>query len=473
MTSQILDMSSLKLGRSFSQLPGDIMLEILGNVDLEDVLSFLATCRNFYSVRETRSLWLRLLKRMDRRHPLPCSFDEDLTKMDLHRLIATAMRARRLQNNLARDEPQPIGLIRSHRFNQDMDVLGIIPGADLILLHIRGRGIACLWDISAMKSLASVYIGRTILLYSDAHFERGKFLIGFEISDEPDFDPDENGPSVIRVLEVKHGSAQQPSLREVFHVPVTTPFPECLFLDSRYIGVLGDRTEEAYRVCIYDLNSDSKVSSQLQHVLPSDAESGLQASIIGDYLYLMVEEEEQLSICHYAIRDLLSSGVNPPHTVMDGNFTKTSSIGCFHNSGLHLRGVIAVSLSFGNPGMIVRFWPTSSTDNPNPELTFTNAVEKTLRHSVISNPYDAELIGMGNCANDILIATKDHRPRSRSPPTLHLVRFDPDTHTTRTVPLALPSNIILQEIVSVHLEECKGRLILLDESWTLWVVSYS
>ncbi|KDQ51548.1 hypothetical protein JAAARDRAFT_504154 [Jaapia argillacea MUCL 33604] len=466
-------MSSLKPGRSLSQLPGDIILEILRNVDLEDVLSLLVTCRNFYCIRETRSLWLRLLKRMDRRHPLPCSFDEDLTKMDLQSLIATTMRARRLRNNWARDEPQPIGPIRSHRFNQDMDVLGIIPGADLVLLHVRGTGAASLWDISAMKLVASIHIGCTILLYSDVHFERGRYLIGFESSDEPDFDPDENGPTVIRVLEVKHGSAQQPSLHEIFHAPVTIPFPRCLFLDSRHIGVLGDRTEEAYRVCIYDLISDSKVSSQLQHVLPSDAESGLQASIIGDYLYLMAEEEQQLCICHYAIRDLLSSGVNPPPTVMDGNFTKTSSVGCFHNSGLHSRGVIAVSVSFRNAGMIVRFWPTSSTNNPHLELTFTNAVEKILPHSVISNPYDFELIGMGNCANDILIATKDQRPRHRSRPTLHLVRFDPDARTTRAVPLALPSDIHLDEIMSVHLEEFKGRLILLDKSWTLWVISYS
>ncbi|KDQ51542.1 hypothetical protein JAAARDRAFT_81382 [Jaapia argillacea MUCL 33604] len=169
------------------------------------------------------------------------------------------------------------------------------------------------------------------------------------------------------------------------------PAAACLFLNSRCLGVLGDWTEEAYRICIYDMDSGSSVSSQLHYTLPADVESRIQASIIGDRLYLLVGEVDHLSICHFAMQGLIS-GVNPPNAMMVGAFTETQIHRCFQNLGLHSRGVMAVSVSFNGPGMIIHFWPTSSTSTLNHQLTFTNAVETTLSEPAISNRNGVETL---------------------------------------------------------------------------------
>ncbi|KDQ51562.1 hypothetical protein JAAARDRAFT_199026 [Jaapia argillacea MUCL 33604] len=396
---------SVRKGGRLDELPGDLILEILSHLaDLEGVLAFLATCRRFHEFRESRSMWLEVLKTMQSRRPLPCPYDDDLTKFELTSLIDAAMHARRLENNWSKDEPSVIGTIRSFPFGESIDVIAFIPGTELILLHFQEQGTAALWDLTSAKFVGSVVVGRILLLYSDMYLERGRLVVAFETSDETFFVPGSNVPTMLRVVALNHAP---PSINVIFQQALTSQCAEVIFLDDRYVGFIGSQTDTTHHICIYALNSSKTVLCNLQCGIPLNTEQGpahLEVSIIADELYVMVEDEQQLHIYHYHLEELLSSGVplsprgplesNAPLqslAIVDGSFNKTHIPGGYYNTGFPSRGVMMVSASSSRAGTTVRFWPASNSTS---SYIFADAVEAPINRTVFCND-SGELIGMG------------------------------------------------------------------------------
>ncbi|KAJ7113769.1 hypothetical protein C8R44DRAFT_228591 [Mycena epipterygia] len=162
--------------------PQDVLLELAKQLDVADLISFLATCRVIREVQLERTLWIDALARIKtvQMQPLPLSSADELDTLPLQQLQDTVRWAARVIHNLRSDSPRPV-LLRT--FNMETTVGGIfpIPGTNIAVSCAFGS-VSC-WDIPTSLRVAHLEIPGLKLQPQTLCLEiKGKALIGAYIS---------------------------------------------------------------------------------------------------------------------------------------------------------------------------------------------------------------------------------------------------------------------------------------------------
>ncbi|KAJ7574515.1 hypothetical protein C8J56DRAFT_5387 [Mycena floridula] len=166
-----------------SSFPADILLIITNLLHL-DALPLLMTCHAFYALAEKRIFWIGILDQYGKRNPLPLPPFTDLASLTLEELKTVTTRARRLERNLAKTKPQFIdGLVKFYSFpGMVVQVVFVIPGTKLVILHFQGTKLACM-DIESGVIVAEVaFLHEFCYVECMPHFVTGKCIFGLSVS---------------------------------------------------------------------------------------------------------------------------------------------------------------------------------------------------------------------------------------------------------------------------------------------------
>ncbi|KAJ6497483.1 hypothetical protein C8R45DRAFT_128438 [Mycena sanguinolenta] len=145
-----------------TELPTDILLEIVKLLLLPDPLALLLTCRSLNALSNELSFWMSVLETTRRRSPIACSPDADLSQFTLPRLKDLAISWLRLQHNWNQPFPQVVRPPNSHPLdNPGAEIIYAVQGTDVLVLT-SGDSVFC-WDTSLGVSLPSaIYTGGEI-----------------------------------------------------------------------------------------------------------------------------------------------------------------------------------------------------------------------------------------------------------------------------------------------------------------------
>lgn len=184
-----------------SSLPAEILLEIIGSLQLQDAVtlstvrphmtitfhlsSLLQTCHRLWSLSHERAFWTKTLEATRFLRPLPCPLYEDFSKLDLPALKGLVRHAMRLEQNWSQEKPQISGPIQSFSLGStegDIKILFNIPGTPFIVTHTEEEGgsMTC-WSRTRGKALCSVVTGGEIEHKSTIHQGHGSCSIAVRV----------------------------------------------------------------------------------------------------------------------------------------------------------------------------------------------------------------------------------------------------------------------------------------------------
>ncbi|KAF7350956.1 F-box domain-containing protein [Mycena sanguinolenta] len=129
-----------------SELPTDILFEIVKLLPLPDPLALLLTCRSLNALSNALSFWISVLKTTRKRSPIACSPDTDLSQFPLPRLKNLAISWLQLQHNWNQPLPRVVRPPISHRlFKPEAEIIYAVQGTDILVLT-SGDCVFC-WDV--------------------------------------------------------------------------------------------------------------------------------------------------------------------------------------------------------------------------------------------------------------------------------------------------------------------------------------
>jgi hypothetical protein len=183
---------------TFLDVPSDLFAEIVKHVGLKDLYSLLAvrvyhfspssicwfrsqnkTCSAIRKYSESRFLWISVLTETRSQRPLPCPSSHDLSNTDLSELKRIARQCRTLDENWNEEAPRVVGAVRVMSCPPNGQIVALVPGANLIILHAkweRARSLICL-DTSSAKYLDIIPVERYVAEVSHPYEEQGTFMI--------------------------------------------------------------------------------------------------------------------------------------------------------------------------------------------------------------------------------------------------------------------------------------------------------
>ncbi|KAJ7072862.1 hypothetical protein C8F01DRAFT_1105510 [Mycena amicta] len=137
-----------------SDLPPEIILELVTHLPLRDVLSLLSTCRPFHALTNDRSLWISVLNTARLSTPLACPPHTVLSRpiYTLSRLKEIALHNLKLEASWRRERPSPSRPTLTTNFSEPLDIIFNVQGTDIILLNFTESMEVVCWDKKAAKA---------------------------------------------------------------------------------------------------------------------------------------------------------------------------------------------------------------------------------------------------------------------------------------------------------------------------------
>ncbi|KAF8073365.1 hypothetical protein FPV67DRAFT_741055 [Lyophyllum atratum] len=138
----------------FQLLPSDLLLDIASYLNLSDTLNYPLISSSFWNLGQFRSLWLGILKRTQKHHPLACPVATDIDQLGRDELCRIAHRTNRIDQFW--DATQPVGSLSTAQptktltialdlsEEEEVDVISSISGTTLVILYaFSGRLFCC------------------------------------------------------------------------------------------------------------------------------------------------------------------------------------------------------------------------------------------------------------------------------------------------------------------------------------------
>jgi hypothetical protein len=150
----------------------------------------LQVCTALQEYSKLRTFWLRLLKRIALRRPLPCPVAQDLSLLDDAELRALAQRAYRLERAVGRSETT-FPRHTTHTLASGLIAAQPICGTELVLFFDdEARSLVCCNFAMESETLASqpVHVGRLAIYATDAVPTAEGYLIAVFASNQDDLE---------------------------------------------------------------------------------------------------------------------------------------------------------------------------------------------------------------------------------------------------------------------------------------------
>ncbi|KAJ7099418.1 hypothetical protein B0H15DRAFT_546166 [Mycena belliarum] len=133
----------------FSELPQDIILEIMNHLALPDHISLLMTCSTFYNFSRQRSFWIMVLDATRKTATIAAPQFARLSEYSLESLQALVVAWLKLQDNWNHPFSRLMQPVTSTNLLQFTDVILAVQGTDIVLLHMRADRSAVCWDVKS------------------------------------------------------------------------------------------------------------------------------------------------------------------------------------------------------------------------------------------------------------------------------------------------------------------------------------
>ncbi|KAJ7125303.1 hypothetical protein C8R44DRAFT_782839 [Mycena epipterygia] len=130
----------------FSDLPKDIILEVVNFLALPDHISLLLTCSSVYILSNQRSFWISALNTTRLKSTIACPPSTDMSQYTLDSLRGMAFSWLKLQDNWNRPFPKIKQPTTSTFLSEPADIICAVQGTDILLLHMRESGTIICWD---------------------------------------------------------------------------------------------------------------------------------------------------------------------------------------------------------------------------------------------------------------------------------------------------------------------------------------
>ncbi|CAE6411542.1 unnamed protein product [Rhizoctonia solani] len=138
------------IGRwKLTDLPYDLLLNIVEYLSVKDVINLRKTCRPLLQFSKTRSVWTSLERSIQTRRALPLPLWRSLESLTGEELENAVSHAARVEINFLRELPTPrpiFQVIDAGRWGQ-VHWLGQVPGGRYITVFSRG-GVLSVWDVA-------------------------------------------------------------------------------------------------------------------------------------------------------------------------------------------------------------------------------------------------------------------------------------------------------------------------------------
>ncbi|CAE6412366.1 unnamed protein product [Rhizoctonia solani] len=301
-----LDLSTpVSTGRwRLTDLPYDLLLNIVEYLSVKDVLNLRKTCRSLLQFGKTRSVWTSLACSVQTRRALPLPIWRSLESLTTEELEDAVSHAARVEANLLKERPTPrliFQVIDAGRRWGQVSWLGQVPGGRYITVFFRS-GVLSVWDVApetcgcvawtqthldqythtceVLQEEQAVLIGLATGAHDVSQEEFGQFSV-FKI----DFPPLHPNVSISQVIEMQ------------IDIPITG-----LFLERGLAGVVGPFHERTAALQIYDWRTRQGILIDTGVELETDCD--LDVVAFPEEIVLYAEDSEHSMLHTYTVENI-------------------------------------------------------------------------------------------------------------------------------------------------------------------------
>lgn len=473
----------------------DILLHILTLVPLEDALSFISVSRDYRQLGEEKSLWIHLLDAVKKTQPLPCPDDVDLLGKSVKELKRLAFHTVRREHRWS-SETKNINY-RDYTMIQlgpGYSLIHSIAGTPLLVVHSERDGTAVCYNIDTTRFLHSVHIGQAVfhisLVLTPAPGQK-THLIALLVTEELAVDYRGGHASLLVLAVHPDGTMDIP-----FRTELGTGFTfGQLFLNHSIVGLLRSLDLETLDILAFNLTS--RACRIIHTDTLYDAQMG---AYLDTNLYIVKDRSANSSNVYYCPSSLL------PYQD-------------FHDKLLH----VADTLQWDDHG--IRWWDGLDASLSGLGTWFEalgvmtaapagrGAALVTIHHINVDHESEARAINLRYWSYREKKADGDVTPSRRLTPvytlnlwgmlatggslsrhrhliaysglsvllvdqyfhrrSVRLVRYRPCAASSSIHLLDLPSELSLNTISTIALDDHRGTITLLDQSGDLYSIFYA
>ncbi|KAJ7108425.1 hypothetical protein C8R43DRAFT_186573 [Mycena crocata] len=465
----------------FSDLPQDIKLELMDSLELPECLFLLMTCKSFHGLSHERSFWISALERTRAKTAMACPRYTDLSQYPLESLKDLARSWLKLRENWNRRSPQIIHPVTSTKLPEPADMILVVQGTDITLLHLTNSRTLICWDARNAKPypVAPLNIGGRLNGVSVPRESSGMCTVAFLTIGK------DSSPGAYRhVITISYENGKPTGLENISCSEVPTPagpHMESLFLTKHVVGsiVTGQLQEEStIRVGRID-GSESDCVSLIKLHRPVSHERDLTVCFTYDgHLYNLVEDGVSVHIQHVSRQAL--SGRCDQFTLhkADVGLAPDSWVAfCFILPTTPFYGVSAVFVRLANEHtqdatLAFTFVLNTLTHAPDDGMTSPLAFDlpcptEYVDGQLASDNYALVWIDHSGCNIAVIISDR-YEARAE----LMLVRYHPETGSTSSHILDVPDDLDLDDMNGVCVDDTTGAVYLVDKEGVFSTLRY-
>ncbi|KAJ6497484.1 hypothetical protein C8R45DRAFT_983037 [Mycena sanguinolenta] len=470
-----------------SELPTDLLLEIVKPLPLPDPLALLLTCRSLNALSNEVSFWMSVLKTTRSRSPIACPPDTDLSQYTLERLKNLALSWLRLQNNWDRPFPrivQPASSAQLPRPEPTQIILAV-QGTEILVLT-AGEYLFC-WDakLGAPFPFPAVHTAGQISQIAGSDMPGVCYVAiivavfngAFAAVDRRRF-----------IITIKHEGGKVTSMTsECFQVSTPQLNFESLFAAEDLVGTVG--TMEYAQECLVvvdgvgDENRRFPNSSSILKLYRSVPHYAFLVCVPYEgHLYIILEDASSVQIQHIP-RKTLRAGCQDEgyryHSKIRSIYPNFQQL-CYMVPTTPYYGVTAafVRLHWNYGAETVRFTSftfllntlTDAYDNGSGAVSPLEFDPHCVSEYVSGQLVDISLVWQDHSGFNVTAVIQPNDPLE--PPRLVLVRYHPDNRSTSVHELTVPDTIDVKKLESVCIDDTSGAVHLVDTEVRLSTLRY-
>ncbi|KAJ7750044.1 hypothetical protein DFH07DRAFT_775187 [Mycena maculata] len=460
----------------FSGLPKDIILEVSNHLTLPDPIHLLLTCSSVYhSLENQRSFWISILTTTRSLSTIACPKHADLAQYSLASLKDLVFSWLKLQDNWNLPAPRLKHPVTSTSLSVPADIISIVQGTDILLLHPRDSGEVVCWDVkmAAPFPLPSIKTGGRIDGVSAPSESYGICSIAILTMEE-------TAPHTARrhVITIKHENRKALTFESVscqVSIPQGSHFAS-LFVTQDLVGSVS--VEELQEHCTISTSNISSCEALepsinlLKLHRPVSSIHDLMVSFAYEgHLYNLLEDGVSVQIQHISRKSLASGHCEESTFSTSDNLSpsKAREPFCYILPSTPYYGVGAAFVRYIDDRsfstITLTFLPTTPTHVPSAPLAFNlPCPTQYIPGKLVS----MSLLWMDHSGFNIaVVVDTDH-----GDPALMLVRYHPETASTSAHQLSVPDAIHLYRLRSVCIDDTAGAVYLVDHLGVFWMLRY-
>ncbi|KAF7325288.1 F-box domain-containing protein [Mycena venus] len=465
---------------TLSELPTDIILDVVKFLEMPDPLSLLLTCSAMYGLSHERSFWISILQTTRNKYPIACPLHDDLSKYTLEALKGLIVLWMKLRNNWNQPRPQTVRPMTFARLPAPARILLNVQGTDILVLNMEGK-IFC-WDakLSTPFLFPAIETGGKVTCVSGPFEALGVCSLAVEII------ASHSGRTY--VITIAHEDKKAIGFTSQFLVHKSR-YRETLFLTGDVVGSISREHNQNHIITFGAASGDNR-HAEFTTVLKPHHSGYSDYALVSSFaykghLYHLYNDGLSARIQHISQKCLRSGHLEESGVY---NFAINSSYDEFLDyffiiPSTPVYGVCAVlvRVEWNDYGVESRvtsftFMPNALThasdDGESSPLAFDSpcVTEHVLGRIVGLTPLVKGLVAVDSGLN--VAAVIQSEPPNSEPPKLVLVRYHLETRSTSVHTLTVPDTINLFYLDSLCVDDAAGAIHLLDKSGVLWTLRY-